>query len=317
MRSASTFPVRWGFYVTYAPDSLESLRANIGSLNCVSPSIFAINKAGQLAGNDQPEITSLVRQAGARNLPMVSNVPFHNDLTPILSNPATRSSIIDSIDSKIKLYGYDGITIDIEEVNPADGALITTFMGELSARLHPEGKLVVMAIPPKPQDTSTGFAAAYDYAALGNIVDYLLVMGYDYHIMGGQPGPIAPIESLQGAASYTVAHVPPSKVIWGIGVYGYDWPVDAAGHLTGQGARRTYAEAAALVQRPDAQSGYDSNAQSPWAFYMDATQRREIWYENQASFEAKLGLIRDEGMAGLGIWRLGQEDPGIWQALTR
>jgi spore germination protein YaaH len=58
-------------------------------------------------------------------------------------------------------------------------------------------------------------------------------------------------------------------------------------------------------------------AQSPWAFYMDGTQRREIWYENRTSFEVKLGLIRDSGMAGLGIWRLGVEDPGIWQALAR
>ncbi len=51
----------------------------------------------------------------------------------------------------------------------------------------------------------------------------MLVMAYDYHWSTSGPGAVAPMDKLRATADYTVAHVPAKKVIWGVGVYGYDW----------------------------------------------------------------------------------------------
>ncbi|MDQ6693202.1 MAG: glycosyl hydrolase family 18 protein [Chloroflexota bacterium] len=310
------FPVRWGFYVTYNPNSLVSLQANIKSLNYVSPWFYYLNAAGQVTGDAQSQVNTLLRRNGVKSLPMIKNTPQYNDFTSVLSDTTKQLSVIDQIDNLVSANSYDGITIDFEGLNPADGPLLTQFMDQLYARLHPEGKLVAMAVGAKVKDIDSGWSAPYDYTLLGHSVDFFLVMGYDYHWSTSDPGPVAPIDRLALSASYTVAHVPASKVVWGVGVYGYDWPTDGAGTATGKADYRSYAEAQALTGQPDAQSGYDVVYQAPWVRYISNNQPREVWYENGHSFGAKLDLVQRNHMAGFALWRLGQEDPAIWGIMS-
>jgi hypothetical protein len=41
-----------------------------------------------------------------------------------------------------------------------------------------------------------------------------------------------------------------------------------------------------------------------------------LWYENKRSFDAKIDLVTGRGMAGFALWRLGQEDPTIWNTIA-
>ncbi len=309
--------VRWGFYITYNPNSWVSLQANARYLNYVSPWFYNLNVAGQITGRDQPQVGALLRQVGAKSLPMLKNTPQYNDFTAILTDTNKQAAVINQIDALVSANGYDGITIDFEGVNASDKFALTTFMERLCGRLHSRGKLVAMAVAPKTKEITSGWAAAYDYAALGAVTDYLLVMAYDYHWATGSPGPVAPIGKLRDTADYAVGKVPAGKIIWGVGVYGYDWGKTPGGDWDGVHAEyRTFAEASALAAAPGAQSGYDAAAQAPWVQYQRDGQMREIWYENAASFSAKLGLIDNYGLAGFGIWRIGQEDPAIWSSIN-
>ena len=116
--------------------------------------------------------------------------------------------------------------------------------------------------------------------------------------------------NLVSTADYTLSQVPPQKVIWGVGVYGLDW-----GEKGKSAEYRNWGEADALAHGPTAQSGYDDVSQSPWVKYQRDGIQREVWYEDKRSFDAKLDLINARGMAGFGIWRLGQEDPSIWDSI--
>ena len=353
------FPVRWGFYVTYNPNSWTSLQTNAKNLNYVSPWFFYVNKEGQVTGRDDPKVSRLLKEVGAKSLPMVQNSAQYNDFTSVLTDTNKQIAIIDQLDALITTNGYDGITIDFEWVNAADKGLLTTFMGRLYERLQPKGKLVAMAVAAKSTDTTSGWSAPYDYAALGKVLDYMLVMAYDYHWSTSGPGPVAPINKLRTAAAYTVERVPAKKVIWGVGVYGYDWErkgmpaptskvasstptasptstptltntpigtstptpsgtrtVTPTATPTGKAEYRNYAEAMAAAATDGAKSGYDTTAEAPWVIYNRDGWQREIWYENRRSFDAKMGLIERYGMAGFGIWRLGQEDPKVWETVA-
>ncbi len=308
--------VRWGFYITYNPNSLTSLRANVSSLNYVSPWYFNVDPAGQVSGREQATANALIRNAGAKILPMVKNTPQYNDFTAILTDTVKQDAMVAQIDGIVTAGSYDGITIDFEGLNASDKPLLTAFMGKLYARLHPKGKLVAMAVAAQVRDTNDGWAGCYDYSALARLTDYILIMAYDYHWATGDPGPIAPMQKLRDTAIYALSKIPASKLIWGVGVYGYDWPTSAPGVSSGHADYRNYAEATAIADLPGVESGYDEGAQAPYVRYVKEGKTREMWYENRRSFEAKLGLIAQYNMAGFGLWRIGQEDPGIWDAMS-
>jgi spore germination protein len=309
--------IRWGFYVTYNSNSLESLQANASKLNYVSPWYFNLDANGQVTGSDRANVTQIIRSAGAKNLPMLKNSSAEYDtFSAIINDDNKINSIVDSIDSLVTANGYDGITIDFEALNPADKTRLTIFMSRVYDRLHPKGKLVTAVVAAKTRDISTGWAAVYDYAALYKVVDYVMVMAYDYSYPGGNPGPIAPLNKLRDTATYALSKMPARQIIWGMGVYGYDWPEGPDGKSLGMADPRTWAEADAIAHQPGAQSGYDASAQGAWARYTTNGQLREVWYENEQSFEAKLSLVTGDSMAGFALWRLGQEDPQIWNTIA-
>lgn len=309
-------PVRWGFYVTYNPNSLVSLQANVANLNYVSPWYYYVDATGQVTGDGQATANAVIRRAGAKSLPMVKNTPQYNDFTAIITDTLKQDSMVTQIDRIVSAGGYDGITIDFEGLNAGDKPLLTAFMGKLYAKLHPKGKLVAMAVAAQVRDTNDGWAGCYDYAALALVTDYILVMAYDYHWATGDPGPVAPMPKLRATAAYALTKIPASKLVWGVGVYGYDWPTSAPGVASGRADYRNYAEATAIMGMPDADSGYDETSQAPYVRYSKDGQTREMWYENKRSFDAKLELIAQNKMAGFGIWRLGQEDPGVWDSIA-
>ena len=314
--TAPTIGVRWAFYVTYNPNSLVSLSANARHLTHVSPWYYNLGADGRVTGNDRPDVGQIIRSAGAKSLPMIKNsTAEYNAFTALVSDPAKVDSIAEQIDALVTANNYDGITLDFEALNPEDKTRLTILASRVYDRLHPKGKLVAIAVAPKARDVATGWAAAYDYPALGKVVDYVLIMAYDFAWVNGEPGPIAPLPRLRDTANYTLARIPSRQVIWGTGVYGYDWAVGPDGKSLGPAQSRTWAEADALARQPGAQSGYDVTAQAPWARYTLNGQLREVWYENRGSFEAKLNLISERDMAGFGIWRLGQEDPTIWDLI--
>jgi spore germination protein len=61
---------------------------------------------------------------------------------------------------------------------------------------------------------------------------------------------------------------------------------------------------------------YDAASQSASLVYTAGGARHEVWFENRQSFDAKLGLVRARNLPGFAIWRLGQEDPGVWQSIA-
>lgn len=349
-QAASTLPVRWGFYVTYNPNSWTSLQANVTKLNYVSPWFYYVNKEGQVTGNAQAHVNALLKKNGVKSLPMIKNIPEYDDFTAILTDTNKQLSIISSIDLLLTQNNYDGITIDFEGLNGSDKPLLNAFIKRLYDTLHPKGKLVAIAVAVKTRDDQTGWAGAYDYKALEAVTDYILVMGYDFHWANGEPGAVAPLDRVRDTLRYTLTRVPPKKVIWGIGLYGYDWPTGPAPPRPTPSAQaatntptptpsptltptpmatpgevkkppkadyRSYAEAQEKARLDGAKAGYDEKAQAPWVRYAENELSREIWYEDVKSFRAKLNLVVERDVAGFALWRLGHEDPKVWAEIAK
>ncbi len=305
--------VRWGYYVGYdKATSLPSLEAHVRDLNYVSPWYnFQIQKDGSLTGADDPYVTGLARSAGARVVPLVQNSAKYDDFHKLLGDRTQRSAMVSKVVRLVLDNKYHGVNIDFESVNAADRPYLTAFMAELYPQLRSQGKLVTMAVPAKSYDATTGWAGAYDYAALKPYSDLFVIMAYDYHWAGGTPGPVSPIESVRKAATYALEQFGASKLIVGMALYGYDWNT-----TTGAKAVSTkFSDIGKLRTTYNAVLSYDTVSQSAKAVYTRDGQRHEVWYENGRSLDAKLDAMRQLGVTGVAVWRLGQEDPRVWSSI--
>jgi spore germination protein len=264
--------------------------------------VIDINENG---AHKQAWKTGIVPYATLTNL---SEKGFDPELTHhLISKPVLRSKLIENIYGLLNRHDYKGVVIDFEQVRPDDRNLLNRFIHELTSRLHPNGMSVVMAVPPKQGDYSPSYFSGYDYKTLGKYLDGMFLMTYNWHWSGGPSGPISPIDKIRNTIQYAVSIVPRSKLILGIPQYAYDWKI------TGSQLKAT---AYSTQHAIDLYTGYqspihfDTLAVAPWFRYKDPQGViHEVWFEDPRSYLAKLHLVREYRLAGIGGWHLGLAVP--------
>ncbi len=320
-RTAGKFQVI-GYYLTDSRlPSLPSLQQNLDVITTVIPWMWQVSPSGlaetdfnsrevaqalQLAGQHGIKSQALIHNVGATQAGAVN---FSGSLIhQVLADPATRARTVEAIYRALVNWGLSGVHIDFEMVQPSDRQNLTQFVKELYERLHPAGFEVTIAVPAKTQESYVNsFSGAYDYAALARYVDAMMIMTYDEHWRGGPPGPVASIGWVERVIRYALsAGVPASKIILGVPAYGYDWP------QSGRGRAVTYSQAIETASRHGVRVQWDDTAKVPYYRYGAG---REVWFEDRSSLSHKLELVKKYGLAGISIWRLGQEDPGIWTVI--
>lgn len=295
------------FYVSTS-QSLADLRLHAREIDHLVPFWFGVTEQGTLVEQSQLEAIEIARRS---NLPILAIVHNFSDpqmgelIHELLTDEILRQRLIDSIESMLENYHFAGVNIDFEFVPPADRAALNSFMEGLYRRLSPRFK-VTISVPAKlSDDPEHPFSGAFDYRALARFSHQLYILAYDEHF--SVPGPIASIGFVRRVLDYATTVIPPHKIKLGMAVYGYDWEVS-------QGMPRslTYRQAVELAQRHGVTIVYDEEAQEPTFEYTINGNRHIVWFENARSFSAKLDLVFEYNLAGIAVWRLGQEDPRIW-----
>lgn len=313
LRKAGRGPVVLGYY--YGPGAAESLWSYGKHLNAVGDFSFRLSPYGKVVGQPDPDVLAFCRQTGARGWMVVTNESpqgFDARLAHgLLASPAARQRAVGSLRDLCRQYGYAGVILDLENVVPDDRWALTRFVGELAGALHKAGKQLALALPPKTGDDDPAWNAAYDYRELARLADFIAPMAYDYHWAGSPPGAVAPLEWVRQVASYAARAARPEKVWLGLAAYGYEW---VAG--TSRGAALPAYRARYLALENGASHQWDDWAQAPYFEYVRAGSRRVVYYENEYSLAGKLDLVREMGLGGITIWRLGTEVPEIWPLIA-
>lgn len=316
---ANTPPAKKEVLGYYAEDwagdkrSLQSVNINEKAITSIATFSFQIDKQGNVTGAAPKEALNQSAKSGIKTLALVHNwagqgfsrETVHN----VLTNPQAAQNAINNITGTIVAYGYNGVNIDFENVAPADRDALTEFMAKLGSTLQEKNLLVTMSIPAKTEDNvHNSWSGAFDYAKLGKAVDQLMIMTYDEHWFGGSPGPVASVGWVENVIKYTVSQVPKEKVLMGIGVYGYVW--DTA---TGKTTRAIpTAGALAKIIQTGAAIKWDNIAKVPYYYYWQDGRKQVVWFESNESAAFKLNLVKDYGLGGIAVWRLGFEADGFW-----
>ena len=158
-----------------------------------------------------------------------------------------------------------------------------------------------MAIAVPAEDT-VGYAPRH----LLPHVDRLLVMLYDQHWAGSEPGPVAARDWARSRLARWVAIAGPERVVAAFPVYGYHWrtgvPTDVVGW---DDVQRLSRESGAAIGR-DSASG---------SLRLQMGSRGEAWLTDGALLEQLVLDARALGVRTVALWRLGLEDPAVWTAL--
>lgn len=305
-------PVVLGYF--YGPGAPESLRSYGNHLTAVGDFSFRLNPYGYVSGDPDPDVLAFCRQTGARGWMVVTNESpqgFDARLAhQLLSSSTARQRAARSLKDLCLKHGYTGVILDLESVVPGDRSALALFVGEVAQALHMAGRQVALALPPKTGDDDPAWNGAYDYPALARLADFIAPMAYDYHWAGSVPGAVAPLEWVRQVASYAARAAGPEKVWLGLAAYGYEW---LAG--TSRGVALPALRARDLAVQSGAYHRWDDWAQAPYYEYVRAGSSRVVYYENEYSLAPKLDLVKELGLGGITIWRLGTEVPEIWSLI--
>ena len=244
------------YYVPYDPTSWSSLVAHPHAIDVVAAQWVTIDACGQLASRDDQTLKQFARAHGIRVFPSLLTLSGWLNHR-LLTDEAVATRAIGQIADYVAAEDYDGFDLDLEGVLAEDRAAYTAFVAGLGMALRERGKSLALAIPPKARDVTTGWAGAYDYAALGEHADLVTIMAYEYRGAWSGPGSVAPYDSVDQALAFATSQIPADKVLLGLAFYGYDW------NTTSGGARALgYARAAALAERYGVPIAVDPETQS-------------------------------------------------------
>jgi len=306
------FENNW-YYVT-EPKAIVDLRNHGRNITYLVPFWFGVTEEGNIIDQSDADTLALVRQLGLPILAIVHNYASRQYgplIHRLLTTENLRRTLVFNILNMLINKRFSGVNIDFEFVPPEDRPFMTIFMAELYQALKPYRLLVTISVPPELQDDPTHpFSGAFSYPALSRYSDEVYVLAYDEHV--AEPGPIASIGFVQRVLAYALSVIPRMKIRLGMAVYGRDWSL-----RTKLPEVLAYEEAIARAVRHKAIIRYDNEAQESTYTYVENGVMHTVWFEDVRSFKAKLNIAVQEGIPGIGVWRLGLEDPRIWAFLRR
>ncbi|CRK80795.1 DUF2062 domain-containing protein [Neobacillus massiliamazoniensis] len=297
----------FGFYVNWDVNSKTSFKKNINSITTLIPEWLQLTPELTFKSSTDSSISLEAKAHHIKILPLVNNYINNKwdseTLHRVFTTPGAEDLFIKNLLAYVRTNNFDGINVDFENINENDKANFTQFMGKLSEQFHQHGLMVTMDIPPMNN--------SYNYASLATDVDRMIVMLYDQHTSLTKPGPVAPSDWVK--ESLNQLHIPSQKLILSLGSYGYDWEENS----NQPADTMTFGDILNLGIGTNLQIYWNKQAGNPYLRYKIDGKKHIVWFLDAATFYNQMKVAIDSGSKGIAIWRLGSEDPSIWNFINK
>ena len=313
-------PIVLGFYVNWDDNSFFALQAHAREMDWVVGEWAFLDSSGtsvnwNLGDTKRKDVLGLVGTLPAAERPhlfaMLTNVdPVSHAFDTrrartLLTSAVNRSRVIADLVAGVKRYGLKGITVDIEGVDAASREGLGLFVRDLATALHGVAGVTMQTVASDASDE--------ELRAAGRNADYVIDMLYDEHYPTGLPGPVASQSWYDESAIRALTLIPKHKAIFAIGTYGYHWddtgdkrPADAA----------TFAEVMRYVREHDGEIAFTSPSLNPVATWTDPDSvDHQVWFLDATTAWNELSTAVGLGARGVALWRLGAEDPSLWNVI--
>ena len=279
---------------------------------------FEANRDGTLTAPTIEPLPTIATEANTSIAMVITNLEdyqFSSELArDIFQSEAVQNLLLDNIIQEARSIGnISDIHFDLERIPGDQRVAYNNFLRKAVERLHAEGFTVSTALAPKTRADQPGeWYEAHDYESHGEIVDFSLLMTYEWGYSGGPPMAVSPINEVEKVVNFALSVMPAEKIMLGQNLYGYDWTlpfVQGGEYATAVSPQR----AIELASRYNAVIQYDDTAQAPYFNYVDEEGRSHVvWFEDARSIQAKFDMIKRLGLRGIGYWKLGLPFPQNW-----
>ena len=301
--------------LTYFADSnveIDGMLKGTKAINVLAPTWFTLSSEdGNINVKASRTYVKKAHENGMQVWGVLDN--FQNDdlfvYTRFLNTLAGRQKVIDTLIEEAQSYNLDGINVDIEGLAEATDVYdFIEFVREISIACRRAGLFISVNnyVPYNYNDH-------YDLKEQAAFADYVIIMGYDEHIVGSEEaGSVASIGYVEYGIEEALMDVPAERLINGIPFYTIGWTTEN-GNVSGQ--TLDMAEAKAFMKEKEMKKEWNSTAGQNYAEKESGNKLYQIWLEDKKSIETKLDLMESNGLAGLAVWRLGLETNDVWDEI--
>ena len=282
---------------------------------------YAVNRDGNLTPvEDQASLNAAVKDRVSPLLVLTNfeDGQFSTEIaTAILTNEALQDRVLNQALQIMAEKGYRGLDFDFEYLGADNRERYVRFLQKARRLLKSRGYYISAALAPKYRTEQRGVLyEGHDYQAIGQVVDFIFFMTYEWGWSGGKPMAVSPLPQMRNVMQYAISVVPKEKIMMGMPLYGYDWTLP---YVPGGKFAKSISpqRALELALRYRVNIEYDKVSQAPWFRYTDEQgAQHEVWFEDARSMQAKFDLVKELGIRGFYYWVLGNEFPQNWLLIT-
>lgn len=298
-----------------ANNQLVGLVTNANGLNVVAPQWYRLSDdEGNMTSFADANYVAVAHRMGLKVWAVVDDQSEKSNNANVFPYTSKREKLVNQLVADAIQYNIDGINVDFEYIRPENADDYIQFIRELSVKCRMNG--IVLSVDDKVPEASNEY---YNLKAQGEVVDYVVIMGYDEHWgTDSGAGSVASLSWVTDGIIKTIADVDSSKVILAIPFYTRMWVEDLSGNLT----------EVQTIDMVTAQTTFASWGVEPawlddcgqnYAEYTDDANAKtyRMWLEDATSIEKKLSLIGQYNLGGVASWRLGFESSDIWNTIIK
>ena len=304
--------IRAGFFVDFDPDSFDSLQQHSGRLTHVCPEWATLTDAeGAFSVNDNPKLQRLVSSRNLVLMPILTNFTtrrWEPEFVESLANGPheRRDRFILALLNAVQKANAGGVVLDWEQIDSSYKANLASLIEQMARALHSVNKQIWVMVP-MGEEIDT-----LDLTRLSATVDRFVAVLTDENSGDDTPGPIASQDWYEGWLQVIQGYGDPQKWIAAIGAYGYDWTSGK-----NKGATISFRDAMSRASyaglRKLALGAPDYN---PIFSYQEPEAEHTVCFLDAVTFLNQLRAARESEVGGIAIFRLGTEDPQIWDVLA-
>lgn len=286
--------------------------AAITNINVMAPTWFSFgDEAGTLEDRGLKSYVDAAHNRGIQVWPILSHNFENTGLTKtILSSTSKRQYVIDQIIQYAKAYGFDGINIDIENIQTETSAVWVQFMRELYPQLKAQGLIVSVDVY-MPSEWS----GHYEREKVAASSDYFIVMAYDQHWSGSEEaGSVSELPWVENGIQKNLEEVPKEKLVLGIPFYTRLWIERSDGLNVKSYSMSSIRE---VISTWGTTPTLDPVSGQNYIEHVQEDGTYKVWLEDYESISKRIALMEKYELAGYGAWRLGYETSDIWDILSK
>lgn len=314
-----TGPIQLTWEAVYTKNPDPDHIPEMPGVNVISPTWFHLeNDAGSIKSLASAEYSNWAKTKGYHIWGLFTNA-FDPDLThKAFKDYETRQSMIRQLLHYSHMYGLQGINLDIENVNPEDGPLITQFVREAAPFFREAGLVLSMDIT--FLSGSGNWSQFYEREKLAQTVDYLVIMAYDEHWASSPvAGSVSSLPWVEKNLASLLEIVPHEKLILGVPLYTRLWSEtekeDGTIEVTSKSLSMDKAKQWVTENQANIKYDPDSGQNYVEHYVQNDKTTYKIWLEDELSLRKRAELSKKYQLAGIAAWSRFFADHTAWIAL--